>query len=153
MDYIAQYENFSEFPAFEWIQNNLNSGSGLNGYTDWYLHARDELELVYRNFKPTTDDNTDITRESSGFGGDGATTGTNNSSDPNGSGYTTSNPSQTSIASFQQGNSDALNLNQYWSSTEYDASGSWRQSPYNGGQNEGSKDIGYRVRAVRRVLV
>jgi len=154
MDYIAQYENFSEFPAFEWIENNLNAGSGLNGYTDWYLPARDELELVYRHFKPTTQSNNDGTRTSSGFGGDGATHGTNNSSDPSGSGYTTSNPSQTGITSFQGSNSDALEDFSYWSSTEGDASDSWRQYFPNGSQGFYiGKGYSNRVRAVRRIAL
>ena len=153
MDYIAQYENFSEFPAFEWIQNNLNAGSGLNGYTDWYLPARDELELIYRHFKPTTQDNNDGTRTTSGFGGDGATHGTNNSSDPNGSGYTTSNPAQTGITSFQGTNSDALEDGTYWSSTERDASVSWGQYFDGGLQGGNFKDNSNRVRAVRRIAL
>jgi hypothetical protein len=152
MDYIVNNETLSDFPAFEWIQTTLNNAN-YNGYSDWYLPARDELELIYRHFKPTTDDNNDGTRPSSGFGGDGATHGTNNSSDPNGSGYTTSDPSQTSITSFQDGGADYLTDNNYWSSTEYDASGSWRQSFNSGYQNDFNKDLTYRVRAVRRIAV
>jgi hypothetical protein len=157
MDYIAQYENFSEFPAFEWIENNLNAGSGLNGYTDWYLPARDELEIGYRHFKPTTQGNyTDSfgrPSTTSGFGGDGQQHGTNNSSDPSGSGYTTSNPSQTGITSFQGSNSDALEDGYYWSSTERVSSFSWRQRFLNGSQDNLNKDLSNRVRAVRRVAL
>ena len=29
----------------------------INGYSDWHIPSRDELELVYRNLKPTTDRN------------------------------------------------------------------------------------------------
>jgi len=153
MDHILANETLSDFPAFEWIQNTLNSGSGLNGYTDWYLPARDELELVYRHFKPTTEDNNDGTRTTSGFGGDGATHGTNNSSDPNGSGYTVSDPSRTSIASFQQGNSDALEGSGHWSSTEKDASLSWLQFFDDGSQFSLNKDDSDSVRAVRRIAL
>ncbi|UGQ45106.1 phosphoadenosine phosphosulfate reductase domain-containing protein [Massilia endophytica] len=32
-------------------------GLAVNGADDWYLPSRDELELVYRSFKPTTDTN------------------------------------------------------------------------------------------------
>jgi len=152
MDHIVNNETLSDFPAFEWIQTTLNDAN-YNGYSDWYLPARDELELIYRHFKPTTEDNNDGTRDSSGFGGDGATYGTNNSSDPNGSGYTTSDPSQTSITNFQDGGADYLTDSDYWSSTEYDASNSWRQVFDNGTQFNYFKDNTSRVRAVRRIAV
>jgi len=118
------------------------------------LPARDELELVYRHFKPTTQDNNDGARPSgTEFGADGATYGTNNSSDPTGSGYTLSDPAQTTVTSFQDGGADYLTASNYWSSTEYHASGSWIQGFSNGFQNLNFKDSTSRVRAVRRVAV
>jgi len=36
------------------VCNNLNAGAGLNGYTDWYLPAKNELEVLYYFLKPTT---------------------------------------------------------------------------------------------------
>jgi hypothetical protein len=157
MDHIVANETLSNFPAFEWIQfewiqTTLNNAN-YNGYSDWYLPARDELELIYRHFKPTTESNNTGTRATGGFGGDGATYGTNNSSDPNGSGYTASDPSQTSITSFQDGGADYLTDNYYWSSTEYDASDSWRQGFNVGYQFTTGKDAAVPVRAVRRVQV
>jgi len=153
MDYIVNNETLSDFPAFEWIQTTLNNAN-YNGYSDWYLPARDEIELIYRHFKPTTQDNNDGTRPSGAeFGADGATYGTNNSSDPNGSGYTTSDPSQTSIASFQDGGADYFADKPYWPSTEYDASASWFQYFTNGTQLDRVKDVTARVRAVRNVTV
>jgi len=153
MDYIVNNETLSDFPAFEWIQTTLND-TNYNGYNDWYLPARDELELVYRHFKPTTGDNNDGTRASgSEFGADGATHGTNNSSDPNYPGYTTTDPSQTTVTSFQDGGADYLTDYLDWSSTEYDASLSWFQAFGNGFQNFSDKDIAFRVRAVRRIAV
>jgi len=153
MDYIVNNETLSDFPAFEWIQTTLND-TNYNGYNDWYLPARDELELVYRHFKPTTQDNNDGTRDSgSEFGADGATYGTNNSSDPNYPGYTTTDPSQTTVTSFQDGGADYLTDFTYWSSTEYDASESWFHFFSNGYQFSSDKDNTARVRAVRRVAV
>jgi hypothetical protein len=34
--------------------NNINVGNGIEGYKDWYIPARDELELCLRNLRPNT---------------------------------------------------------------------------------------------------
>jgi len=149
---ILALNDLANFPAFQWIEDNCNAVS-LNGHDDWYLPSRDELELIYRNMKPTTQDNDDGTRITDDCGGDGATHGTNDNSLPTGAGYTLSDPAQTSLTSFQATNADALEDSFYWSSSEFDASDAWRQYFSNGGQYHGGKDNGYRVRAVRRVAL
>jgi len=143
----------SDFPAFEWIENTCNAGEGLNGHTDWYLPSRDELEIIYRNFKPVAMDNSEGTRVASGFGGDGATHGTNVNSIPAGAGYTQSDPAQTNAVSFQGGGADALEASDYWSSSENDGSCAWLQFFPNGGQYRLIKTNRYRVRAVRRIAL
>ena len=150
---ILALNDLASFPAFKWIEDNCNSGAGLNGHTDWYLPSRDELEIIYRNFKPTTQDNSDGTRTTSGFGGDGATHGTNANSIPEGVGYTLSDPAQTAMAAFQEGGADAFEASFYWSSTELDASHAWYQTFNNGNQYRYPKDGSYRVRAVRRIAL
>lgn len=153
MDHIVNNETLSDFPAFEWVQTTLNNAN-YNGYSDWYLPTRDELELIYRHFKPTTADNDTGTRATSGFGADGETYGTNNSSDPNGSGYTTTDPSQTSVTSFQDGGADYLSAIPYGTSTELSVTGFWFQRINSGQQSEGNKTDGLNGwRAVRRVQV
>jgi hypothetical protein len=44
--------NSTVYPAAHFC-NDLSIG----GYSDWYFPARDELELIYRNLKPVTDNN------------------------------------------------------------------------------------------------
>ena len=150
---ILALNSLTEFPAFKWIEDNCNTGAGLNGHTDWYLPSRDELEIIYRNFKPTTQDNNDGTRTTSGFGGDGATHGTNANSIPEGTGYTLSDPAQTTDANFQAAGTDAFEANYYWSSTENSADLAWVQVFNNGGQGYNTKDDSTRVRAVRRIAL
>ena len=150
---ILALNSLSEFPAFKWIEDNCNSGAGLNGHSDWYLPSRDELEIIYRNFKPTTQDNNDGTRTTSGFGGDGATFGTNANSLPEGAGYTLSDPAQTTDANFQAAGTDAFEAHYYWSSTEGSADTAWYQYFLNGGQSYNFKDNSLRVRAVRRIAL
>lgn len=142
--------SLSEFPAFQWIEDNCNA-TALNGHDDWYLPSRDELELIYRHFKPTTQDNNTGARTTTGFGGDGLTYGTNANSIPEGAGYTLTNPAQTTQASFQASGTDALETNLYWSSTESDASYAWSQGAYFGLQDRYTKNGSMRVRAVRRI--
>jgi len=141
----------SQFPAVQWIENTLNAGGGLNGHTDWYLPSRDELELIYRHFKPTTDANNTGTRVTSGYGGDGAVYGTNANSLPAGVGYTAADPAKTARASFMASGADAFTASNYWSSTEGNSSYAWYQAFSNGGQSLYLKTNTNYVRAVRRV--
>jgi hypothetical protein len=80
----------------------------IGGFTDWYLPARYELDIAYSNLKPTSANNNNGT-------------GVNIYSVPRrDAGYTTTNPTTTSVAAFQSGGSEAFiaDDNSYWSSTE-----------------------------------
>jgi hypothetical protein len=146
--------NSATYPAAQFCE-----GLSIGGFSDWYLPARDELELCYRNLKPTTDANNTSARPLSGItypeGNDvsGDTTGINRNSDPTGAAYTSGNPAQTSVTAFQTGNTEAFASALYWSSSEYSSTVAWYQTFANGGQNSLAKNgYGY-VRAVRRVAV
>jgi hypothetical protein len=151
------------YPAAHYC-NNLSIGS----YTDWYLPARDELELIWRNLKPTTDNNyttadrpTGATPNYQNLGSLGDTAnahGLNNNSDPQGAAYTSSVPARTSVAAFQTGGAEAMAYGSqiYWSSTEYNTTTAWYQfynSSAPGDQNGFGKGNTLYVRAVRRSII
>ena len=132
-------------PAAEFCKN-----LSINGYTDWYLPARYELEIAYYNLKPTTDSN------DTGFG-------TNPYSVPaRGSNYTAGTPAQTTVTAFQTGNSEAFTAalpsttaSSHWSSTE-DSSNptfSWRFGFGDGFPGITLKFNNSRVRAFRIVAL
>jgi hypothetical protein len=151
------------YPAAHWARN-LNIG----GRTDWYIPARDELELCWRNLKPVTDNNYVTANRSTaasfnyannGSYGDTANThGLNNNSAPTGATYTAAVPAQTAAAAFRTGGTEAYEFGSsiYWSSSDYSASSAWNQhwrSSYPGLQNTNGKTTTSRVRAVRRSVI
>ena len=151
------------YPAAHWACN-LNIG----GRTDWYIPARDELELCWRNLKPTTAANyvtanrptaARFNYANNGSYGDTANThGTNNNSSPTGAAYTASVPGQAAATAFRTGGAEAYEFGSayYWSSSDYSASLAWLQywgSSYPGHQGSNGKAQAYRVRAVRRSII
>ncbi len=116
-------------------------GLDIGGHTDWYLPARDELELAYRHLKPTTDSNW-VWRH-----------GDNPSSVPAGYPYTETSPAQTTVSGFALGQPEAFERAWYWTSTQYSAGYAWVQDFEVGYQGTGGKDDRYRARAVRRFLI
>jgi hypothetical protein len=154
--------NSTVYPAAHFC-NDLSIG----GYSDWYLPARDELELIYRNLKPVTDNNYTTTDRPTGatpdyknlgsLGDTANTHGLNNNSDPQGVAYTSGSPAQTSVAAFQSGGAEAMTFgsNRYWSSTEYSSSPAWAQvyaTGIPGYQDAENKTNNFYVRAVRRSI-
>ena len=113
----------------------------IGGFSDWYMPAKNELEVCYFNLKPTT-----------------ASNNTNSGINPNAvparaSNYTSGNPAQTSAAAFQSGGAEPFAAAIYWSSTEFSANYARRQFFSSGRQYDSPKTSSYRVRAVRRVPV
>jgi hypothetical protein len=114
----------------------------IGGFTDWYMPAKNELEVCYYNLKPTTTSN-------------GTTYGANPNAVPaRASNYTAGNPAQTTATDFRDtGAEDFTVAANYWSSSEFSASRSWMKFFYNGYQGDSFKNESYRVRAIRRVPV
>jgi hypothetical protein len=99
----------SEHPATQWARSLT-----INGFSDWYIPSRDELEICYRNFKPTAKNNR--TSNSTYH----LQNGVNGSSVPVSATYTDDVPTQTFVTAFQSGGSEAFNASVYWTSTEYE---------------------------------
>jgi hypothetical protein len=118
----------------------------INGYTDWYLPANNELEICYRYLKPTTTPNLSVY-------------GVNPDSVPAGNRYTSDNPAVTSVAAFRLGQAEAFEPLNYWTSTMDGSKGqasafAWtfdngNDSSYIVSTSNGS----FVARAVRRVAI
>ena len=128
--------NNASHPAAQFCE-----GLTIGGFSDWYMPAKNELEVCYYNLKPTTASNN-------------TSSGTNTNAVPSrGSNYTTGTPAQTSVTDFQTGGAEAFAADVYWSSTEYSAATAWFQVFSSGFQLYDGKSNSNRVRAIRRVAV
>jgi hypothetical protein len=128
--------NNADHPAAQFCE-----GLSIGGFTDWYMPAKNELEVCYYNLKPTTASNN-------------TSSGTNTNAVPSrGSNYTSGTPAQTSAADFKDTGAEDFVDTSYWSSTEASATHAWAQGFNNGGQSYDGKGFSSRVRAVRRVAV
>ncbi len=116
----------------------------INEFSDWYIPSRDELEIIYRNLKPTTNENCCSFRD-----GDNPSALDFSQRYP----YTPLSPLITKASAFQKGNDEAFDPTWHWSSTQYSAHDAWIQGFADGDQGYGGKDGELAVRAVRRELV
>lgn len=151
------------YPAAHWVRT-LNIG----GRTDWYVPARDELELSWRNLKPTTDNNyvtadrpaaasVNYTQNGS-YGDTSPNHGVNNNSAPAGAAYTDTVPGQTAASEFRTGGAEAFEYESavYWTCSEYSATHARNQLwalPNSGRQSNHSKTRMNSVRAFRRSII
>ena len=128
--------NSTVYPAAHFC-NDLSTG----GQTDWYMPAKNELEICYYNLKPTTASND-------------TSFGINPNAVPaRASNYTSGTPAQTSATAFQSGGTEAFADAGYWGSTETGSQYGFRMRFGTGIQYSSFKDSTYRVRAVRRIPV
>jgi hypothetical protein len=129
--------NDASHPAAQFCE-----GLTIGTFSDWYMPAKNELEVCYFNLKPTTTSNN-------------TGSGTNTNAVPSrGSNYTAGTPAQTAATDFQTGNTEAFAALAYWSSTEVSAAFAWYQFFGDGSQvNNNNKNNSFYVRAVRRVAV
>ena len=113
----------------------------IGGLDDWYLPSQDELEIIYRNLKPTTETNSCYARS-----------GINLSAITPTRPYTPDFPLQTQAEAFIEGGEQAFEADWYWSSTQHasDSGDAWGQYFDYGTQGNDYKSAALRARAVRR---
>lgn len=131
--------NNASHPAAQFCE-----GLSVGGFTDWYMPAKNELEVCYYNLKPTTQNN----NTASGINANAVPARASN--------YTSGSPARTSVAIFQQGGAEAFPDNpSYWASTQNPSYATRGMVQYfsDGNQLGRYKTGYYRVRAVRRVAV
>jgi hypothetical protein len=128
--------NSATYPAAQFCEA-VTAG----GFTDWYMPAKNELEVCYYNLKPTTTSNS-------------TSWGINLNAVPaRASNYTSGNPAQTSASAFQFGGAEEFYYVEHWSSTQDVATRGWTNNFNQGYQGSYGKTLSYRVRAIRRVAV
>ena len=89
----------------------------INGYDDWYMPARYELEIAYEWLKPTTDPNASDPAYGDGINPYAVPRRDNV--------HTPSNPAQTTNPLFQDGGGEHFFPNVHWTSTEKDGRDAW----------------------------
>lgn len=114
----------------------------IGGHADWYIPSQDELEICYRAFKPTAEQNWCYARS-----------GINLSAAEPTRPYTPDFPLQTLHEDFREGAAQAFEPAWYWSSTQHASVSdyAWSQNFSYGYQNGDLKDDEFRARAVRRL--
>lgn len=119
-------------------------GLTIGGFSDWYMPAKNELEVCYYNLKPTTQTN------NTAFGINV------NAVPARASNYTAGNPAQTSSTDFRStGAEDFASTGLcYWTSTQAStATEAFGKYFSEGTGNSYGKVYARRVRAIRRVAV
>lgn len=115
----------------------------IDGFADWYLPSRFELDIAYFNLKPTAQPNN-------------TSWGANIYSVPPKSNNTSSNPAQTSVEAFRTspgGSSEGFVINDHWSSTEAFTSAAYSFNMNAGFQSTTNKLNTNSVRAFRRIAL
>jgi hypothetical protein len=133
--------NSSTYPAAQFCE-----GLSIGGFSDWYLPAKNELEVVYYNLKPSANTNN-------------TGSGINPNAVPaRASTYTSGTPAVTSATLFLAGGAQEYNEVNYWTSQGDPSVGNRAQVQnfYRGAQGsiyKATSGSNYRTRAVRRVAV
>ena len=131
--------NNADHPAAQFCE-----GLTIGGFSDWYLPAKNELEVCYYNLKPSTD----VNDTASGINANAVPARASN--------YTAGTPAQTSATIFRQGQAQSFSQTAYyWSSTALSSPATYACFQFfdSGVQYTGGVYNNRYVRAIRRVAV
>lgn len=112
----------------------------IAGFKDWHIPSRDQLEIIYRSFKPGGCENF-------------LQSGMNISSVTTHNMYSLCNPKQCDIEIFKKGGIESFDTCWYWSSTQCEGEFAWFQNFDNGLQSLTWKNNSDRARAIRTVSI
>lgn len=112
----------------------------IGGFNDWYIPSKLELEIVYRNLKPTTAQNV-------------TTSGANASAVPATSNYSAANPVRTTVLDFRSTGTNYMTADYYYSATQGPSGALWVHGKRftTGVDGEDKAEFDYPVRAMRKV--
>ena len=156
---VTQAKANSSYPIFDWCVKSSTgpnagtydvsnaSGTGIGGFNDWYIPAKNELAVVFFSLKPGSNP------IPAGGNGSGSNPNSVLPYTPN-TAYSPGFPGQTPNPLFQTGGSEAFDANaRYWTATESTVqSGSANHQNFSEGQqSRGQKSNSEPARAIRRV--
>lgn len=112
----------------------------IGGFNDWYIGAKDEMEVIYRAFKPTTTSNS-------------TSSGVNSNAVPTTTAYTTTVPARSALAIFETGGAQTFAPDAYFSATQGPSGSLYAHGKLfsNGSDAEDLSTTAHIVRAIRRV--
>jgi hypothetical protein len=129
--------NDAGHPAAQWAR-----ALSIGGFTDWYVPALYELEILFRRFKPDNSEG-----NTPGFGANPYAV------PPTTANYSVSVPPTTTVSAFVSGAAQAFFEGPNWSSTQDAATTAVSQDWYYGEWSSLSKTVSQTVRAIRRIPV
>ena len=123
------------FPQQKWVK-----ALAIGGFTDWYIPSKLELEIIYRNLKPTTATNV-------------TTSGANAIAVPATANYVSATPTRTTVTAFRSTGAETMTADFYYSATQGPSGRLYAHAKRftNGSDSEDENVFEYPIRAVRRV--
>lgn len=114
----------------------------IGGFTDWYMPSKLEMEILYRNLKPTTNNNN-------------VNSGANAYAVPPTTNYVAANPTRTTVTAFRSGGTEFFDSSYYFTATQGADGNTYAHGKLTTTGADGA-DLytePYNVRAIRRVAV